>query len=312
MAIEKNTVDYFPFFIKNGKTLFILKKKWGLAGIGFFTEFLRFLSQEPEHWLCLQDKLDLDRLVYTIGTDEKECLEMLEVLAMTGKIDTKLWKEKRVVVSEDFLDSLQRVYSRRSTKVDMESIREKVKDFPEINSGNQDSDFHVVKTTIKPEKEIPLPVFDEKNPHTITNDWFKKYNKLTAQFRSPSEIDYLKATNYCKGSPNVFKMIDQARKAIPFYFSEPWWFTTKNKKMEEIEHSQWCFGGFITHSSEIIAWMNEGKKEKVRGSPKVCGVCGKKYNYSHTPGKCIDCVKKEIEQERENNEPPFFMAKEEE
>jgi hypothetical protein len=96
MAREKNTVDYFPFFVKDGKTLYVLQKKFGLEGIGFFTQLFRYLSQIPEHWTCIQDEFDFSRIVDFIGIDEKKCLEMLNVMAGTEKIDSKLWKEKSI------------------------------------------------------------------------------------------------------------------------------------------------------------------------------------------------------------------------
>jgi hypothetical protein len=133
MAREKNTVDYFPFYVKDGKTLYVLQKKYGLEGIGFFTQLFRYLSQVPEHWTCIQDEYDLSRLVDYIGIEEKKCIEMLEILAGTGKIDHALWKEKGIIVSEDFLDSLERVYSKRNNSISIGLIREKTKKIPALS-----------------------------------------------------------------------------------------------------------------------------------------------------------------------------------
>ncbi len=54
---ERHDVDYFPFYVKDGRTLFILESKYGCMGTGFFTNVMRFLCQTPDHHFCIQDKV---------------------------------------------------------------------------------------------------------------------------------------------------------------------------------------------------------------------------------------------------------------
>ena len=44
---ERKDVDYFPFYVKNGRTLQLLEGKYDCKGTGFFTNLLRFLSGRP-------------------------------------------------------------------------------------------------------------------------------------------------------------------------------------------------------------------------------------------------------------------------
>ena len=105
---ERHDVDYFPFFAKRGKTLNILQSKFGLEGIGFFTNLMRFLSLTPDHYYCL--KSDYDRLNFfaEIGlTDEDRGLAMIELMVKTGKLDKELWEIHSVIKCQFLIDSLE-------------------------------------------------------------------------------------------------------------------------------------------------------------------------------------------------------------
>lgn len=116
MARQKNTVEYFPFYVKDGKTLYILQKKYGLEGIGFFTQLFRYLSQVPDHWICIDDEIEKERFLDYLGIQEEKCNEILDLMSKTGKIDAELWHEWKVICSQDFYDSLDRVYSKRQNE----------------------------------------------------------------------------------------------------------------------------------------------------------------------------------------------------
>lgn len=113
----KRTVDYFPFYVKDGKTLFILEGRYGCAGSGFFTNVLRFLCSTPDHHFCIAD--DADRMFFFSRThcDEQDGLAMLEIMAKTGKIYGPLWVSGRVIVSPDLLASITDAYDKRSNAI---------------------------------------------------------------------------------------------------------------------------------------------------------------------------------------------------
>jgi hypothetical protein len=106
--------DYFPFYAKDGRTLFILQSKYGLEGIGFFTNLLRALCTTPGHILDLSNPVDHLYTTSRIGViDEKRADDMLEIMVQTGKIDARLWQQKRIIYSQDFVDSLDELYRKR-------------------------------------------------------------------------------------------------------------------------------------------------------------------------------------------------------
>lgn len=110
---EKNHVDYFPFYAKSGKTLAILENKYKATGSGFFLNVLRTLAETPDHHLCLEEEADK---IYFYGktlVEEQEGVDMLNLMSITGKIDRKLWEERQVIVSKDFLESIKDAYAKR-------------------------------------------------------------------------------------------------------------------------------------------------------------------------------------------------------
>jgi hypothetical protein len=115
---ERHDVDYFPFFAKRGKTLNILQSKYGLEGIGFFTNLMRFLALTPDHHYCIKEETDRMNFFAEIGIqDENRGLEMIELMVKTEKLDRELWEKYQVIVSQAFLDSLGEAYKQRKNEI---------------------------------------------------------------------------------------------------------------------------------------------------------------------------------------------------
>ncbi|MDY7027966.1 MAG: DUF4373 domain-containing protein [Spirochaetota bacterium] len=113
----KDTVEYFPFFVKHGRTLFVLQNKYGLAGIGFFTQIMRWLAQSPGHYYPYNDDFDKDRLNQYCGLTETDVRVMIGDMVKTGKLDSQLWEQRGVIYSADFVDELSELYRRRKKEL---------------------------------------------------------------------------------------------------------------------------------------------------------------------------------------------------
>lgn len=121
---ERHDADYFPFFVKDGKTLYILESKYGLEGIGFFTNLMRFLTKQPDHHICIADETDRLYFFAQIHCPVDKGMDMLDTMTKTGKIDGDLWITYRVIVSPDLLKSLEAAYLKRKNKIiSVDSIR---------------------------------------------------------------------------------------------------------------------------------------------------------------------------------------------
>jgi hypothetical protein len=115
---ERHDVDYFPFFVKSGKTLDYLELKYGPEGTGYFTNILRFLSTTPDHHFCIKNETDMVIFLSRIkSSDEQKTMDIINIMVKTGKLDKELWEKHRVIVSEAFLNSLEEAYRYRNNRI---------------------------------------------------------------------------------------------------------------------------------------------------------------------------------------------------
>jgi len=122
---ERKDADYFPFYAKDGRTLFLLESKYKCKGTGFFTNVMRFLTLETDHQVSLQDESDRAYFFAKCHCDEESGADMLNIMSKTGKINKELWDIK-VIASQDHLDSLTDAYrNRKNNIITMSEIKEK-------------------------------------------------------------------------------------------------------------------------------------------------------------------------------------------
>ncbi len=143
---ERHDVDYFPFIVKDGKTLFILEGKYQCKGTGFFTNLFRFLSRTPDHHYQLLTESDRLFFFTTTRCDPESALDMIEIMVATGKLDEDLWRKKSILASLDYLDSIQDAYRKRSNPcITLEEIKAK---YSITSTGN-------TQVSVKPAEETP-------------------------------------------------------------------------------------------------------------------------------------------------------------
>jgi hypothetical protein len=111
---ERRDIDYFPFYIKDGRTLFVLENKYQCKGSGFFTNLFRFLSRTPDHHFCIESPGDKLYFFASVKCDETSGMDMIKMMVETGKLDRDLWEQKAVLASQDFLNSIQDAYRKRT------------------------------------------------------------------------------------------------------------------------------------------------------------------------------------------------------
>lgn len=136
----QHDAEFFPFYAKDGRTLFMLQARFGLEGIGFFTNLMRLLCTTPYHYVDLQDPVEAAYTWSKIGlSEEAKAEEMITLMVRTGKLDRDLWEKRRVVYCQQFVDSLSELYAKRKEKP--LSIHEIYAQFsisgPEIPSANE-------------------------------------------------------------------------------------------------------------------------------------------------------------------------------
>lgn len=112
------TVEYFPMFVKFGKTIFLLEEKWGNDGFSFWVKLLMILGGSQNHYLdCSKDtqagQENWDYLVARSHLSPEKCDEIIGWLSLRGNLDAELWKLKRIVWCQTFVDNLTEVYAHR-------------------------------------------------------------------------------------------------------------------------------------------------------------------------------------------------------
>lgn len=264
---ERRDADYFPFYAKDGRTLFILQSKFGLEGIGFFTNLFRLLCMTPDHHICIAEEADRMYLFAKVGIEEARGIELLNLMATTGKIDAGLW-QKQVIASDAFLQSLKDAYERRTNNcITIDEIRQKyvkARVSGDINPVNGDN--NPVKGDINTQrkgKERKLDTMSGKTPDPIP------YKDI---------VDYLNrvvGTNFKPKTYNTQKHIrgrwkDGARlaqfKMVIAFMAARW---KGNQKMTQYLRPDTLFG------PKFESYLEAAKKQKA-GTDEVCDNCGGK------------------------------------
>ena len=149
----KNTVDYFPHIIQNGKTIFILENKYGNDGYAFWFKLLELLGSSHDHVYDFNNLSDWEFLIAKTKVSEEKATEILKTLADVEAIDRELLG-KKIIWCENFVKGIEDVYKKR---------RKNRPEKPVINNGNPKTT--VVSDTKTPQskvKEIKVNNIKEK------------------------------------------------------------------------------------------------------------------------------------------------------
>lgn len=111
----RNTVDYFPHIIGDGKKIFYIESKYGNDGYATWFKILEKLAVTENHYLNLNQEQDVLFLAATCRVDEKRLIEIINDLVKIGALNEKCWK-KKIVWSDKFIENIQDAYKRRNNK----------------------------------------------------------------------------------------------------------------------------------------------------------------------------------------------------
>jgi hypothetical protein len=113
---KKQTVDYFPHIIKQGKTMTILENKFGNDGYAFWFKLLEILGSTNGHFYEYKNTADKEFLHAKTLVSEDIAKEILNLLAELNAIDQELW-EHNIIWCSNFVDNIEDAYSRRKVNV---------------------------------------------------------------------------------------------------------------------------------------------------------------------------------------------------
>lgn len=160
----KNTVDYFPHIIKNGKTIFILENKYGNDGYAFWFKLLELLGSSHDQVYDFNNLSDWEFLIAKTKVSEEKATEILKTLADVEAIDRKLL-EKKVIWCENFVEGIEDVYRKRKRNRPQK---------PVIDNGNPTT--IVVSVAETPQSKVKYIKVNEikENINNIYTHWNSK------------------------------------------------------------------------------------------------------------------------------------------
>lgn len=149
----RNDVDYFPFLCKEGIAMEYINNKYGNDGYATWIRILRELAVKNYHYLDLSDEIQSMTLTAKCRISEEKLIEIITDLVKLGEFNAELWKEKKVIYSQKFIDSIKDAYKKRSNPcIDLNTLKE-------ILSGEKSKattvpEVQEIKKSPRPEKQI--------------------------------------------------------------------------------------------------------------------------------------------------------------
>jgi len=113
---KKATVDYFPHYVNQGKTMFTIESKYGNDGYAFWFKVLELLGGTEHHYLDCNDSQVWEYMLAKTRLNEETATNILNTCSKLNAIDPDLWSVK-VIRSNNFILNLDDVYKRRDVDV---------------------------------------------------------------------------------------------------------------------------------------------------------------------------------------------------
>ena len=150
----KETVDYYPHFVKGGRTIFILESKYGNDGYAFWFKLLEILGDAEGHYYDCSVPNNWAYLLAKTRCSEDTAKDIINTLLALGKIDSKLWESKQVIWCQHFVDNLSSVYKRRNIEVPTRpSFHSEKPQETSVSVNENPSKRELIDTEITKEKE---------------------------------------------------------------------------------------------------------------------------------------------------------------
>lgn len=209
---EKNDVDYFPFYCKEGKTMHVIESKYRNDGFACWVKILRQLATTDFHYLDLRDELDILYLASKCLVEQETLIGILDILAKFNEIDTELWTKHRIVWNQKFVDSINDAYSKRRNKPLLrESLFNKLHlnaggnaDKQDINTQSKVKESKVNKSIENNSTDIAIAETSKMNLETL----FYPHN--TPEYRE-SFAEMVKVRFKKKSQEQLQRMLDKVK-----------------------------------------------------------------------------------------------------
>ena len=114
---RKHDAEYFPHFCNPNRILEIIEDKYGNDGYGFYYRLRELLGKTPKHGYDANNTLKYDYLLSKTGVDSDFADEIIALLCDFGELDGDLWRDKKLLWWQNFVDSLKVLYKKRKNEL---------------------------------------------------------------------------------------------------------------------------------------------------------------------------------------------------
>jgi hypothetical protein len=194
---QRNNVDYFPFYCEDGNKMFYLEETYGNDGFAVFVKLLRELAKVDYHYLNLSKPASMMFLSAKCKVSKEVLEAIINDLVMLEKFDSELWTENKIIWCQDFIDSIQDAYVKRSNNcIDKNGllsllvslgIRKPLK-------GNRKPSKQPTDSPVKPQsivKDSIINKIKEENKRKIFIRWIDYRIELKKPIKVESTLDLL-------------------------------------------------------------------------------------------------------------------------
>lgn len=114
---KKQTIEYFPHYVNHHKTMFVLESKYGNDGYAFWFKTLELLGSTNGMVYDCNNVAEWEFLLAKTHLNEESANNILDILADLEAIDKDLWKQKKIIWSQNLVDNIADAFKRRTSEM---------------------------------------------------------------------------------------------------------------------------------------------------------------------------------------------------
>lgn len=194
---ERNTVDYFPHLLGEGKKMFFIENKYGNNGYATWYKILEKLGASEYHYLNLNKDEELMFLSAKCKVSEELLISIINDLSKMDVFDKDLWSNK-IVWCPQFIESIDDAYRKRNNKcITLDGLRQLL-----TSLGILKPSKGITKGDIKPQRIVEDSIVEN------SKQYYREFKHLKL-----SHLDFNKLVN----AGNQKELIDDILNKIENY-----------------------------------------------------------------------------------------------
>ena len=190
---QRNSVDYFPFLCDEGTKMYYIEETYGNDGFATFIKLLRELAKTDFHYLDLSKKTTLMYLSAKCKVSTETLNAIISDLVELDKFDKELWQENKIIWCQDFIDSIQDAYNKRTNVcIDKNSLLLLLTSLGVLKQpkGNPKPPKQPSKGTVNPQSIVEEIILD-KSKDVIFDKWIEYRQEINKPIKSKQSKDLL-------------------------------------------------------------------------------------------------------------------------